>query len=75
MIRNMMGEMVEFDLKTARKLEKRIDPMMEQLIGLPVEFGEAFLSTWGYLAALDEIEYLRKQIKDLECRYNDDLRR
>jgi hypothetical protein len=65
MIRNLMGEMVEFDLEAARKLDIVLKEWaLKDARNLPYELSALVFSTWGYEAALAEIEYLRKEPDD-----------
>jgi hypothetical protein len=67
MIKNAMGDMVEFDLPAAKKLKEELDRwIFEGGFILPYELSALGPSTWGYAAALGEIEYLRKELKEFE---------
>jgi len=67
MIKNAMGEMVEFDLAAAKKLENEFDKwLIEKGFILPYELSALGPSTWGYGAAIAEIEYLRKELSEYE---------
>jgi hypothetical protein len=63
MIRNAMGEMVEFDLTAAKKLKGELDNYASKNL-IPFELSALVMSTWGYAAALAEIEYLRKELSE-----------
>lgn len=63
MIKNSLGEEVEFDMKRAKELSERFDEWAVSEIGnLPIDVCDILMSVWGYAAALDEIEYLRKEL-------------
>jgi hypothetical protein len=62
MIKNMMGEMVEFDLVEANKLTDCLKKWIEDGNLLPYELSALVFSVWGYEAALEEIKYLRKEL-------------
>jgi Ca2+-binding EF-hand superfamily protein len=67
MIKNSLGEEVEFDMKRAKELSERFDKWAISEIGnLPIDVCDILLSVWGYAAALDEIEYLRSELKKHE---------
>jgi len=66
MIKNLVGQSVEFDLKSAKKLEDRLDRWINEGNLLPFELSDLLFSTWGYAAALAEIKYLRKELNEFE---------
>jgi hypothetical protein len=63
MIQNAMGEMVEFDLIAAKKLKDKLDTYASKNL-IPFELSALVMSTWGYAAALAEIEYLRRELSN-----------
>jgi hypothetical protein len=69
MIENAMGDLVEFDLTAAKKLKDELDTYASKNL-IPFELSALVMSTWGYAAALGEIEYLRKELKGFERAWN-----
>jgi hypothetical protein len=64
MIQNAMGEMVEFDLAAAKKLKNKFNKWAYEN---PIfDLSALAFSTWGYAAALAEIEYLRKELDEFK---------
>jgi hypothetical protein len=68
MIKNIMGEMMEFDLVKANKLNDYLKRWIEDGNLLPYEVSELVFSVWGYGAALEEIKYLRKELEGIEIK-------
>jgi len=66
MIKNAMGEMIEFDLVKANKLTDCLKRWIEDGNLLPYELSALVFSVWGYEAALSEIKYLRKELEEFE---------
>lgn len=65
MIKNSLGDKVEFDMVRARELSKHFDRWVISEVGrMPFGLIAIVLSCWGYEAALDEIEDLRKQLQE-----------
>lgn len=65
MIKNSLGDQVEFDMSRARGLSKRFDRWAVANPGnLPMGVCDIIMSVWGYDAALDEIEDLRRQLHE-----------
>lgn len=65
MIKNSLGDQVEFDMSRARELSKRFDAWAIANPGnIPLGISAIVLSCWGYDAALDEIEDLRRQLNE-----------
>lgn len=64
MIKNSLGDQVEFDMGRARDLSKRFDAWAIANPGnIPLGICDILMSVWGYAAALDEIEDLRKRLE------------
>ena len=65
MIKNSLGDQVEFDVGRARELSKRFDRWAIANPGnVPIGICDILMSVWGYEAALDEIEDLRKRLQE-----------
>jgi hypothetical protein len=73
MIKNMMNEIVDFDIDAAKKLEKKLANYLDKNMWKYdcKLFAELIFTTWGYSSALEEIEYLRNKIKNLEYYYDE----
>ena len=64
MIRNLVGEMVEFDANKAEDLLNRFEKWIKDGNLLPYELSDLIFSTWGYGAALEEIKCLKKELSE-----------
>ena len=71
MIENCQGEIIDFDMSEAEKLEKRFEEYMELgcwpqcpvLMGdCPDVIGDLYSRTWGYHSALEEIKWLQEEL-------------